>query len=156
EKVQAGTGKKPMIYVGKYFWQSYVASSAFKSYPLWIANWFTDCPDLPNAWSDWVFWQHSDAGSVPGIDGSVDLDRYNGDLSSLEHFAGKVYGAKLVSAKYPATMAPGETGTAKIVVENVGGKTWGTKTRLGTTAPRDRKSKFATAAWVADDRPDAV
>jgi GH25 family lysozyme M1 (1,4-beta-N-acetylmuramidase) len=26
----------------------------------------------------WTFWQHSSLGSVPGINGPVDLDRFNG------------------------------------------------------------------------------
>ena len=26
----------------------------------------------------WTFWQHSSTGTVPGISGAVDLDRFNG------------------------------------------------------------------------------
>jgi GH25 family lysozyme M1 (1,4-beta-N-acetylmuramidase) len=28
--------------------------------------------------SGWTFWQHSSTGTVPGVSGAVDLDRFNG------------------------------------------------------------------------------
>ncbi len=53
---------------------------------LWIAHWGTSSPTLPAAnWGGhgWTFWQYTSTGSVAGISGNVDLDRYNGsDLSS--------------------------------------------------------------------------
>jgi lysozyme len=35
--VKAGTGKTPIIYTGKYFWNGNVGSADFSSLPLWIA-----------------------------------------------------------------------------------------------------------------------
>ena len=33
----------------------------------------------------WKFWQHTDAGRLPGIKGYVDLDIYNGSFYDLQH-----------------------------------------------------------------------
>ena len=55
---------------------------------LWIAHWTTaSSPSVPaENWGgkSWTFWQYTSDGSVPGISGRVDLDRYNGtDLSKV-------------------------------------------------------------------------
>jgi hypothetical protein len=48
---------------------------------LWIAHWNVASPTLPaNDWqgNSWKIWQYSNCGDVPGIDGCVDLDFFNG------------------------------------------------------------------------------
>ena len=89
DKVEAGTGKRPIIYTGAYFWNATLDSSAFSSYPLWHAQYTSAaCPNIPNGWTSWAFWQYSSTGSVPGISGDVDMNRYNGTLADLEALAG--------------------------------------------------------------------
>jgi GH25 family lysozyme M1 (1,4-beta-N-acetylmuramidase) len=88
--VEAGTGKKPLIYTGAYFWDDYVKSSAFSSYPLFIAWYGTNCPGVPNAWNSngWLFHQYSSTGTVPGVSvNPTDLDVFNGTLEQLIEFA---------------------------------------------------------------------
>ena len=85
--MKAGTGKAPIIYTGKYFWQDNVKSTAFGTSPLWIAAYGPTCPNLPVPWSIWRFFQYSDKGHVAGISGNVDVDRFNGSLAELEAFA---------------------------------------------------------------------
>jgi lysozyme len=87
DHVEAATGRAPIIYTAKWFWQSNVGSSAFADYPLWAANWEVACPDIPDQWSSWTFWQHTDSGSVSGISGNVDMNVFNGDLDALMDFA---------------------------------------------------------------------
>src|ERR1700722_14413445 len=109
--VKAGTGKVPMVYTAEGYWDSDVASSAFSTNPLWVANWGVSCPDLPTGWTSWAFWQDSDTGSVNGISGNVDTDEYNGTLAALQAFAGGAassdagasgcYGATFVSQSWP-------------------------------------------------------
>jgi hypothetical protein len=41
--VEVGTGKQPIVYTGKYFWQDNVASDAFADYPLWHAQYPNAC-----------------------------------------------------------------------------------------------------------------
>ena len=86
--VEAGTGRRPIVYTARYFWNTNVNSTAFNSYPLWVANYYVSCPSLPAAWSDFLFWQYTDSGSVDGITGNVDLDIFNGTRAELEHLAG--------------------------------------------------------------------
>lgn len=87
--VEKASGRKPMIYSGGYFWEDNVKSSAFLGNPLWHPQYCTNCcPNVANPWKTWFFWQHSSTGSVAGIKGNVDLDRWNGTLAELEKFSG--------------------------------------------------------------------
>ncbi len=65
------------------------------------------------------------------------------------------YKAKRTAKSFPKTMVSGSTATATVTYKNTGTKTWSAdKTRLGTTAPRDRKSPFYTAgSWLGQNRP---
>ena len=87
DHVATATGRAPIIYVGKYFWQDQVGGVDQTANPLWEAQWGVTCPDLPSPWSTWTFWQYSATGSVPGITGVMDLDRFDGDLAALTAFA---------------------------------------------------------------------
>ena len=81
--VEGALGVRPIIYTGGYFWDGSVDSSAWADYPLWVPHWGTDCPNLPTAWSDWVFHQDSDSGRVSGISGNVDTNWFNGSYQDL-------------------------------------------------------------------------
>lgn len=86
--IESAIGRKPIIYTAKYFWQDNVGTDEFSHYPLWVAHWEVSCPNLPNQWSEWVFWQTTSSGSVAGVGSSrVDLDVFNGDLNGLLEFA---------------------------------------------------------------------
>lgn len=82
--VQGATGKTPIIFVGKYFWDDDVQSTALASNPLWVVQWTGTCPDLPAAWNTWAFWQQSYTGTVAGVSGEVDLDTFNGSAEQLQ------------------------------------------------------------------------
>jgi lysozyme len=161
QHVEAATGKKPIIYTGKYFWQDNVASDDFGEYPLWIPNYSFSCPNLPdNYWNDWVIFQYSSTGSVPGISGNVDRNKFNGTLSDLQAYAngGPSYAAKFVSQSFPyasqgaVQIAAGEKLDAFIEMRNVGTKPWDSNTLLATTEPRDRTSPFAGPEWPGPNR----
>jgi len=86
-EVQVKLGVKPMIYTSPAFWKEHLGNStwfAANGYRLWIAHWTSNPqPAVPASnWSGhgWTFWQYSNNGTVNGIDGSVDRDRYNGTL----------------------------------------------------------------------------
>ncbi|MBK7857733.1 MAG: hypothetical protein IPJ65_03705 [Archangiaceae bacterium] len=93
--VAAGTGKKPFIYTGAYFWDSNVQSYDFNSYALDVAWYGTNCPGVPNAWANqgWTFHQFTSTGSVSGISGNVDVNVFNGTYAQLQAFAGGGSGA---------------------------------------------------------------
>ena len=95
-EVTAKLGVRPMIYASPSFWTSSMGDTtmfADQGYSvLWIAHWGTSSPTLPAAnWGGhgWTFWQYTSTGSVAGISGNVDLDRYNGsDLTGVTFGAG--------------------------------------------------------------------
>jgi lysozyme len=162
-KVEAGTGKKPMIYTALGYWNAHVNSSAFSGNPLWAANWGVTCPGLANGWGAWKFWQNADNGSVGGIGGAVDTDEFNGSLADLQGFAGALpeYSASYVSQTWPLasttiSMRPDQEMTVSITLKNTGTATWDSNTKIGTTQPRDRSSPFATSGWLGPNRPAHV
>ncbi len=89
--VEAATGYQPMIYTSSGFWKSYMDDTqVFTKYPLWIANYTTKPQPLvpANNWGGkgWLFWQHTETGSVAGVKGNVDRNRFNGSFEELLAF----------------------------------------------------------------------
>jgi len=92
-RVYDRTGIRAAIYVSPSFWSNSMGNTgwfAANGYPtLWIAHWnpAAGVPTLPASnWGGqgWTFWQYTSEGTVPGISGDVDLDRYrSGDFSSV-------------------------------------------------------------------------
>jgi len=72
---------KPIIYSGKNFANKYITT--FSDYPLWLAEYQSLYPTLPQGWDKWTFWQYSQTGKVDGVIGDVDVNRYNGEESSF-------------------------------------------------------------------------
>jgi lysozyme len=81
--LQQWTNQQPMIYTDSGFWNG-LGTNAFGSYPLWVAEYGVAAPTLPSGWVLWDFWQNSETGQVPGIQGNVDLDVYSGSLSAFQ------------------------------------------------------------------------
>ena len=81
--LQQWTNQQPMIYTDSGFWNG-LGTSAFGSYPLWVAEYGVAAPTLPAGWALWDFWQHSETGQVAGIQGNVDLNVFSGSLSALQ------------------------------------------------------------------------
>lgn len=85
--VQAKTGKKPIVYTfPSYFPGLGTADSPLAAYPLFIAT-LASCASVPAPWTSASFWQYSWTGTVNGIPGQVDMDRFFGSLSDLQAFA---------------------------------------------------------------------
>lgn len=87
DRVKAGVGVEPIVYTGYYFWRDQVGGpSGYTNNPLWVAAYSSLCPNVPSPWMRWTFWQHTDSGSVNGITGKVDMNKFNGDLTALQAF----------------------------------------------------------------------
>jgi len=89
QKVEQLDGRKPIVYTGKWFWNSYVSPSPeWSAYDLWVANYGVSSPTLPAGWDEWKFWQYSDKGSVPGSGSKyTDLDWFAGSYEDLLEYA---------------------------------------------------------------------
>ncbi|MDP9324961.1 MAG: hypothetical protein M3O87_00300, partial [Candidatus Dormibacteraeota bacterium] len=102
QTIEAGTGRKPLIYSYPSFWRNQMGNStAFTSYPLWLADWTGGSgPNypLPGGWSQYTFWQYTSSASVPGISGNVDMSQYCCDSASLNGIA---YNAARWAMWYP-------------------------------------------------------
>jgi GH25 family lysozyme M1 (1,4-beta-N-acetylmuramidase) len=85
--VEAATGKKPIIYsYVSWFASVGVTNNALADYPLYIAS-YNPCATIPAPWTSTVFWQYSASGTVMGISGQVDEDRFVGSQAQLIAFA---------------------------------------------------------------------
>jgi lysozyme len=50
---------------------------------LWQARYGSNEPAVPSIWPTWSLWQWTDKGEVPGINGDVDCNRWNGHPDKL-------------------------------------------------------------------------
>ena len=82
-KVESHYGVKPIIYASYKFKTKYLNDSVFDSYPYWIAHYYVDSVRYQG---EWKFWQHTDVGTLPGIDEKVDLNVFNGSSQELGTF----------------------------------------------------------------------
>lgn len=80
-------GVDPIIYMSPSFAQVLGNDPGLAAYPLWVAH-YTKAgkPTVPKPFPFWTFWQYSDRGTVSGITGPVDVNRFNGDKSQLDKF----------------------------------------------------------------------
>jgi lysozyme len=78
--VERHYGVKPIIYTYYKFKTRYLSDPVFDSYPYWIAHYYVDEVEYGGPWK---FWQHTDAGRLPGIKGQVDFNIYNGSFYDL-------------------------------------------------------------------------
>jgi GH25 family lysozyme M1 (1,4-beta-N-acetylmuramidase) len=116
-EVYARLGVRSMIYTSPNFWTNSMGDTtmfADQGYAvLWVAHWFVPNVSVPaNDWGgrSWTFWQYDDCGSVPGVSGCVDLDRYNGtDLApvTFNYSITPPTSAPVLTAIAPATVAAG-------------------------------------------------
>jgi lysozyme len=90
-KVEEITGVIPMVYTSPGFWNSYGIQDPVwcKKYHLWVAHWTTaPNPILPRYWTCWDIWQTTDKGEVDGVDGYVDMDKFNGTDEEMRAYFG--------------------------------------------------------------------
>ena len=80
-KVESHYGVKPIIYASYKFKTKYLNDSIFDTYPYWIAHYYVDSVRYRG---EWKFWQHTDVGTLPGIDEKVDLNVFNGTSADLQ------------------------------------------------------------------------
>ncbi|HEY9327471.1 MAG TPA: GH25 family lysozyme [Streptomyces sp.] len=83
---KAQTGRDVVIYTGPSWWNTCTGGWGGMSArsPLFVAHWTgASSPSIPGGFPYWTFWQYTDSGSVGGISGAVDRDRFSGDSDRL-------------------------------------------------------------------------
>lgn len=148
-RVEKATGVKPIIYSGAYFWEGNVKSNAFKAYPLWHPQYTSaSCPTIASPWTTWHFWQHSSTGSVSGISGNVDLNRWNGDAAALASFAIQPAGCSpgcQGNVAVQASCAKSDCAAGKCVSDSLGVRC------IDSSCPALGKAKVCTASGLLGD-----
>ncbi|MGB4258973.1 MAG: GH25 family lysozyme, partial [Phycisphaerae bacterium] len=127
-RVEALTGVEPLIYTNTNY-ATYELDSSLADRDLWIAQYWT-YPDPENGqpnigiFNNWVFWQWTSHGKVPGIPGDADLNVFNGTLAELENY-----------------IIPGGTITPPYIVESrSGGQNYNMYSETGTWSNGASKS----------------
>lgn len=167
DHVEAELGVMPIIYTGFYFWRDEVGGTTqFNNYPLWHAQYTgAACPRIADAWPTWLYWQYSSTGRVEGIDGNVDMNRFNGSEAELRAYSdqirvggGGVYGGQPRGQSFPLAADPpielcvGERFEGEMYVENSGSAIWGDEVRLAPI-PRDEASPlWDEETWLSPTR----
>lgn len=78
--VEKHYGMVPILYTNLKFKTTYLSTLEFDRYPYWIAHYYVEKPSYDGKWT---FWQHTDVGRVDGIDGTVDVNIFNGSFDDL-------------------------------------------------------------------------
>jgi len=97
-RVEELTGQQPMLYADGYAVTAKLGAAAAE-YPLWLAQWDTEEPDLAGSpWREWTGWQYTDVGLAEGVTGFVDRDRFTAGIFLREE-----------ETAFPYTVRPGDT-----------------------------------------------
>ena len=85
DEIKAATGLSTIVYTSARFLSLVGNPPQFAGLPLWDARYGVTCPNIPDAWATWTFWQYDDNGTVPGIavDAGVDVNVFNGSADDL-------------------------------------------------------------------------
>ena len=83
---KAKTGRDVVIYTSPSWWDTCTGdwSGMSAKSPLFVADWTTaSSPTIPVGFPYATLWQYTDSGSVSGVSGAVDRDRFNGTSTNL-------------------------------------------------------------------------
>ncbi len=88
KRVDKRLGAKPLIYTNVTSWSATGNTLEFarRGHHLWVANWGVSRPAVPASnWAGrgWSVWQYTSSGSIDGISGRVDLNRFKGSFRKI-------------------------------------------------------------------------
>lgn len=79
-ELEERAGVKPVLYSDATNAQTVFDDDRLREYPLWIAQYGVEQPNMENPWRIWSGWQYTDAGRVDGIAGDVDRDFFRREI----------------------------------------------------------------------------
>lgn len=82
---KSATSRDAVIYTTANWWNTCTGnwSGMSDKAPLWVAHWTTGSPTIPSGFPTWTAWQYTDSGSVAGVNGNVDRNKFNGSRDRL-------------------------------------------------------------------------
>ena len=86
DEVYLATGRWCGLYSGQSFCTDTLAGCTDTPLArcwLWLARYAEQEPVVPPAWDTWSLWQYTDQGSVAGVAGPVDKNKWNGTRAGL-------------------------------------------------------------------------
>lgn len=84
-RIQSATGKLPMVYISRWGPTGTGAglpNSILARCDLWLPS-YSSNPVCPDGWDTWRVWQHTNAGTVPGVSGPCDRNYFSGTVEEL-------------------------------------------------------------------------
>jgi len=105
DEMERHFGKRPIIYTNIEFYNAILAGGAFADYPIWVRS-TKHNPAMRYSDRDWQFWQYQADGIVPGIDGEVDRNVFDGDQKQWRAFLDGANPAAQDVATSPAPAQP--------------------------------------------------
>ena len=81
EAIEEKMGVRPIIYTRDFILNEYLDSPKFKEYKFWIARYGS----IPS-YSDWQFWQKSDAARMKGHNGPIDVNQFAGNYDAFKSY----------------------------------------------------------------------
>ena len=79
-------GQRPLLYVTETWAKTYLAEGELADYPLWYRDILREPDTIVGR--KWLFWQFSNRGRIPGIQGLVDVNAFAGSPASFRNWAG--------------------------------------------------------------------
>ncbi|CAM5503714.1 lysozyme [Streptomyces griseomycini] len=80
------TGRDVVIYTTASWWNTCTGNwtGMYGKSPLWVAHWTSAAsPTIPSGFPTWTVWQYTSTGSVSGVSGNVDRNKFNGSRDRL-------------------------------------------------------------------------
>ncbi|WP_187972085.1 GH25 family lysozyme [Aquibium microcysteis] len=84
DAVEKHYGKRPIIYTSIDFWEDN-GLSGFSGYDWWLRS-VADHPDTRYGRQNFLFWQYTGTGIVPGIRGDADINVFSGSVSAWQRW----------------------------------------------------------------------
>jgi lysozyme len=81
DELETHYGQKPIFYTTPQFYVSLIKNN-FPDNPIWIS----DLRPVKSPNCEWMFWQTSFRGQIKGINGSVDINKFNGRNEDFNKF----------------------------------------------------------------------
>lgn len=78
-----GGSATPLVYGSLSLFSGYLAGKAIPQSAVWLAEYTSGPAHQPQGWPNWLFWQFSASGNVPGVTGVVDLSRFSGTAADF-------------------------------------------------------------------------